>query len=156
MKWIVLIAIIFCFYIVSAYGTTDILRLLPSSRELNLLSLSCYCSTCHHKLSFYDQIPIISYFVLNGKCRYCQNKIPSRDHYLEITLFVGFFFITLFFSANTLAYILDLLFYETAKIILILKFGLRKDNTFRELISSLIQNIFIFSVMAFLFFLYYC
>ena len=33
------------------------------------------CDICHHKLKFYDKIPILSYIFLRGKCRYCRNQI---------------------------------------------------------------------------------
>ncbi len=35
------------------------------------------CTHCHHTLSAADLIPIISWFVLGGKCRYCHKKIED-------------------------------------------------------------------------------
>ena len=37
------------------------------------------CPQCHQKLPFYDLIPIISWFYLKGKCRFCHHEIPF-DH----------------------------------------------------------------------------
>jgi leader peptidase (prepilin peptidase)/N-methyltransferase len=34
-----------------------------------------YCDNCKEKIPFWHNIPIISYLVLKGKCRYCGNKI---------------------------------------------------------------------------------
>ena len=34
-----------------------------------------YCDHCHHKLAWSDLLPIISYFLLAGKCRYCHKKV---------------------------------------------------------------------------------
>lgn len=34
-----------------------------------------YCDNCHHMIVWYDLIPIISYLLLRGKCRYCKAKI---------------------------------------------------------------------------------
>jgi len=33
------------------------------------------CEECHKKLKWYDNIPILSYMILRGKCRYCKSKI---------------------------------------------------------------------------------
>jgi len=34
-----------------------------------------YCPVCYHKLSIFDLFPIISWFFLKGRCRYCGKKI---------------------------------------------------------------------------------
>lgn len=36
------------------------------------------CEHCHRVLSAQDLIPIFSYLMLSGKCRYCRAKIPFR------------------------------------------------------------------------------
>ena len=43
-----------------------------------------YCPKCNHKLGFLDLIPVLSYIMLGGKCRYCKEKIRGRYIYLEI------------------------------------------------------------------------
>ena len=70
--------IIFAFYILSAYATTDILRLLKGS-TLPVNSAHCYCPNCNSKIALKDQIPILSYFLNHGKCRVCGCKIPPND-----------------------------------------------------------------------------
>lgn len=42
------------------------------------------CDSCHHELHFFEMIPIISYLVQKGKCRYCQNQISSIIPICEI------------------------------------------------------------------------
>ncbi len=37
-----------------------------------------YCEGCRKTLKAYDLLPIVSYLVLRGKCRYCKAKIPLR------------------------------------------------------------------------------
>lgn len=37
-----------------------------------------YCEHCKKKLAPQDLIPIASYLLLKGKCRYCKSKIPFR------------------------------------------------------------------------------
>ena len=36
---------------------------------------SSHCPNCNHKLKFYENIPIISYMFLFGKCKKCKKKI---------------------------------------------------------------------------------
>ncbi len=41
------------------------------------------CPACHHELGAADLIPIFSYLLLRGKCRYCGGKIGARDTLTE-------------------------------------------------------------------------
>ena len=41
------------------------------------------CPACHHELGAADLIPIFSYLLLRGKCRYCGGKIGVRDTLTE-------------------------------------------------------------------------
>jgi len=36
------------------------------------------CMSCSHELAARDNIPLVSYAVLRGRCRYCSAKIPAR------------------------------------------------------------------------------
>ena len=53
-----------------------------------------YCPKCNHQLAWYDNIPILSYLFLGGKCRYCHEPISKR--YLLVELFGGFFFLAMY------------------------------------------------------------
>jgi leader peptidase (prepilin peptidase)/N-methyltransferase len=44
---------------------------------------SSHCPKCQHPIRFYDNIPIISYLVLRGKCRDCHDKISPRYPLVE-------------------------------------------------------------------------
>lgn len=55
------------------------------------------CPRCGHLIHFYDNIPVISYLILRGKCRNCKNKIPVRYPLIELTmglLFLGAFLLS--------------------------------------------------------------
>jgi leader peptidase (prepilin peptidase) / N-methyltransferase len=41
------------------------------------------CPHCHHPIRFYDNIPLISYLILKGKCRDCGEKISWRYPLVE-------------------------------------------------------------------------
>ncbi len=51
------------------------------------------CSHCKNKISWYDNIPLLSFLVLRGKCRNCNNKISIR--YPLIEFFTGFTFLSI-------------------------------------------------------------
>jgi prepilin signal peptidase PulO-like enzyme (type II secretory pathway) len=51
-----------------------------------------YCEHCKKTLKSRDLIPLISYLLLRGKCRFCKAKIPPRLFVVELIvglLFVG-------------------------------------------------------------------
>lgn len=52
------------------------------------------CPSCKHKISWYENIPILSYLVLRGKCRECKTKISLK--YPLIELIVGLIAVVLF------------------------------------------------------------
>lgn len=54
-----------------------------------------YCPKCGHTISWYDNIPILSYLILRGKCRHCHEPISKR--YLLVELFGGFLFLVIYF-----------------------------------------------------------
>lgn len=43
-----------------------------------------HCPTCQHSLRFWDLIPVLSYLLLRGKCRYCGQSIAVRYPLVEI------------------------------------------------------------------------
>lgn len=54
-----------------------------------------HCTKCNHKLAWYDNIPLISYLFLRGKCRYCQEKISIQYPLVELftaIVFAGIFY----------------------------------------------------------------
>lgn len=55
-----------------------------------------YCENCKHKLAAYDLLPILSYLLLKGKCRYCHKKISLNCLLAEI--FVGIAIALLFYT----------------------------------------------------------
>ena len=52
------------------------------------------CIHCHHVLSWYDNIPLLSYLLQNGKCRYCSKKIPF--HYFLVELITPILLVLVF------------------------------------------------------------
>ena len=49
------------------------------------------CPKCKKKIVWNDNIPIISYFLLGGKCRKCKKKISSQYSLVELISIFSFF-----------------------------------------------------------------
>jgi len=49
------------------------------------------CPHCGHQIAFYDNIPVLSWLVLRGRCRQCEASISPR--YLLIELLTGVLFV---------------------------------------------------------------
>jgi prepilin signal peptidase PulO-like enzyme (type II secretory pathway) len=43
-----------------------------------------YCPHCHHDIRWYDNLPIISFLFLKGRCRDCQKKISWQYPLVEL------------------------------------------------------------------------
>ena len=64
-----------------------------------------YCPKCKKKIKWFDNIPVLSYFLLNGKCRSCKKKISPQ--YFIVELIIGFGFLLIFLNhPNNLAFVL--------------------------------------------------
>ena len=46
--------------------------------DLPLVTSDCICPACGHRLTLFHQIPIISFILLKGKCRFCRAPISPR------------------------------------------------------------------------------
>lgn len=55
-----------------------------------------HCDSCNHELKFIDMIPLLSYILLRGKCRYCKKKISNISTYMEF--FTGVLFALSFYT----------------------------------------------------------
>ena len=53
-------------------------------RGENFVSGRSRCDSCGKVIAWYDLIPVASYLVLRGRCRYCHCKIPVRGFFIEI------------------------------------------------------------------------
>lgn len=50
----------------------------------NLSKPDSTCPSCQHKIRWYENIPVVSYLVLGGKCSSCKNHIPLRYPLIEL------------------------------------------------------------------------
>jgi len=52
-----------------------------------------HCDSCGHVLGVFDLIPVFSWMILRGRCRYCSAAIPIRNPLVELTT-IGLFVAT--------------------------------------------------------------
>ena len=68
---------------------------LPYEKSL-LWPLSSHCFRCFQPIAWYDNLPLISYWVLRGRCRRCGASFSVR--YFLVELFTGLAFAGLFYA----------------------------------------------------------
>ena len=61
---------------------------------ISLVTPSSHCPKCKHGIEWYQNIPLLSWLFLRGKCGYCGCKIPIR--YFLIELLTGVLFLLVF------------------------------------------------------------
>jgi leader peptidase (prepilin peptidase)/N-methyltransferase len=59
---------------------------------LSLLHPASHCPCCHQPLKPYDNVPILAWLKLRGRCRYCRATIPKRYPLTELTTGLLFLF----------------------------------------------------------------
>jgi leader peptidase (prepilin peptidase) / N-methyltransferase len=58
--------------------------------EKSIVKPGSFCPSCKTPIKPYDNIPVISYLILLGKCRHCKARIPFL--YPAVEIFTGFSF----------------------------------------------------------------
>ena len=69
-------------------------------KELSIITPRSFCPICEKTVKWYDNIPLISFIVLKGKCRNCSTKI--NWHYLIVEIMNASIYVLLYqkFSLN--------------------------------------------------------
>lgn len=58
---------------------------LRSLKEESIIWPTSYCPSCKHSLAPLDNVPVLSYFMLGAKCRYCKAPISWQYPFVEFT-----------------------------------------------------------------------
>lgn len=61
-----------------------------------------HCDNCKKQIQSFENIPVISYLMLGGQCRYCKAKIPAKFFYIELICGILALIITLVILKNSL------------------------------------------------------
>jgi leader peptidase (prepilin peptidase)/N-methyltransferase len=60
-------------------------------QDLSVVRPRSYCPACNHPIAWYDNVPLLSYALLGGRCRHCKAAIPARYPVVELMTAVLFF-----------------------------------------------------------------
>lgn len=85
-------------------------------RGMSLIKPHSSCPQCQKKIKFYDNIPLVSFFLLRGKCRYCKAKISYC--YPLVELLTPLSFLLLFFQHSLSFFFLVSSLFVSALIVL--------------------------------------
>ena len=58
-------------------------------RERSIVRPRSRCSTCGHQLEWFENIPLLSWIFLKGKCRVCEEPISVQYPLIELAVAVG-------------------------------------------------------------------
>ena len=117
-------------------------------KSISIIYPSSFCPKCKKKIPWYLNIPIISWFLLKGKCLFCKSIIPFSyplTEFITATLFTLSSFSISTFSHNYYANIFGLTFFTTLIIAVSLidfdNYIIPNDLLFFGAISGLLFNI---------------
>jgi len=86
MTFGIIFLVLLSFFLGAAFGSFFGVLLDRIPRKESIVFPSSHCTNCGHKLSWYENIPVISYLVLGGRCKNCKSKIPFRFFLLEFAM----------------------------------------------------------------------
>ncbi|HLG18926.1 MAG TPA: prepilin peptidase [Bdellovibrionota bacterium] len=69
--------------VVGSFANACIYRL---PRDLSIIFPRSRCTRCGSLIRFYDNIPLLSYVLLHGRCRRCGTAFGSRYFWIELTI----------------------------------------------------------------------
>jgi leader peptidase (prepilin peptidase)/N-methyltransferase len=69
-------------------------------KDKGVVSGRSHCPKCKKKIIWYDNIPIISYLILNAKCRNCKSRISLQYPIVEMINILSFLIIYFLFGIS--------------------------------------------------------
>ncbi|OED35605.1 hypothetical protein AB834_04575 [PVC group bacterium (ex Bugula neritina AB1)] len=116
--------------LLNVYIYRTVLNEKTGSKESVLFPKRSYCPKCKKTIKAFDNIPVLSYLWLKGKCRFCKDKISLK--YISIEILTSSFFLFLyqhfyiggrgfsdFFIALFLTYLLIAIFFIDIEVMII-------------------------------------
>jgi len=83
--------LIFIFGLVFGSFANVCIYRLPKGKSI--VNPGSYCPNCKKPILWYDNIPLLSYIILKGRCRYCKSKISPRYFIVELLTGILFFLV---------------------------------------------------------------
>ncbi len=88
-----LILFIFLFFAALCIGSFLNVVILRAFTGESIVLPPSKCPKCHERIKWYDNIPVLSYLILRGKCRFCKENISVQYPVVEIITAILFMLI---------------------------------------------------------------
>ena len=158
-----LIYMIIFFTMGTLFGSFFSLATYRLPRKQDIVFKRSYCPKCNHELGFFDLIPVLSYVIRGGKCKYCGDKISSR--YIHLEIFNGIFFLVNYILLGLTPTLIFVLFVYIIMFVFVgssvmrnkMEFELDKNNNIVEVIKNRKKGVFNIELLVavFAFIIYY-
>ncbi len=111
----------------------------------SLLTPRSYCPKCKKRINWSDNIPILSFLALRGRCRYCRSKISLQ--YPLVELVTGIVFLWLYLEFGLTAKFFSLVIFSGFLIVIFvydLKYYLILDRiTVPAMVIAVLANLYL-------------
>jgi leader peptidase (prepilin peptidase)/N-methyltransferase len=83
LTWLILIVAFIIGSMIGSFLNVCIVRL---PKNESIVKPPSHCPKCGTPILFYDNIPLISYLFLRGRCRFCAERISPRYFFVELLM----------------------------------------------------------------------
>lgn len=106
------------------------------------------CLHCHAQLKWYDNLPVISWLLLKGKCRYCKKKIGLAEILSELSLGLAFLLLGTMVDLASISVLEQCTFVSVFVLVVILAFLAIYDGLYGELPSAFLYIAIVLAVIT--------
>jgi len=114
--------------IIGSFSNVCIYRI---PRQESLIRPGSHCPKCNQPIKFYDNIPLVSFIILKGKCRYCKEKISWQYPLVEFLTAVLYLLLFLRYGLQLVTFVY--MFFCSA--LIIITFIDLKENIIPDVLS---------------------
>jgi len=86
-----------------------------------------HCMSCQKEIKWYDLIPVISYLILGGKCRYCKEKLSLQYPCIELMNGLAYFVLYRIFTFQVTFFVSCVIF-STLLVIIMIQWNKRLEK----------------------------
>ena len=134
---------IFIFLLGLAMGSFFNVLIYRLPRKESIAFPPSHCPLCNERIAFYDNIPVISYIILRGRCRHCKARISPVYPIIEMITGIVFLAVFIVFGWNISTPILIM---DFAFLIVLSGIDMRykEINVYALIIPFVLTGVFIF------------
>ena len=100
---------VFIFILGAVIGSFSNVLIYRLPAEMSIVKPGSHCFNCNEPIKWYDNIPIISWLVLGGKCRHCKAKISPQYFIVELFTALMYLLTYLYFGLSVSTFLICLI-----------------------------------------------